>query len=143
MTMLEIVGTVILPILLGFSNVGGLGGGGLIIPICVGMFGFSTIQASALSNFVIFSGCFVRYFAFSLRTKNPDKDATIVNYDMVSIMIPVIIFGTFIGTVITSLLPEPALTIILTVLLIYTTFDCFKKAITMYKKETAAKLAKA
>ena len=62
---------------------------------------------------------------------------------MVSIMMPVILFGTFIGTVITSLLPEPALTIILTILLIYTTIDCFRKAVTMYKKETAAKLVKA
>ena len=43
MTANEIVGTVLLPILLGFSNVGGLGGGGLIIPVCVGFFGFTTI----------------------------------------------------------------------------------------------------
>jgi hypothetical protein len=33
----------LLPILLGLANNGGVGGGGLIIPICIAMFGFSTI----------------------------------------------------------------------------------------------------
>ena len=40
---LEIVGIIILPLLLGFANNGGIGGGGLIIPVCITMFGFSTI----------------------------------------------------------------------------------------------------
>ena len=40
---LEIGGIIILPLLLGFANNGGIGGGGLIIPICIAMFGFTTI----------------------------------------------------------------------------------------------------
>lgn len=39
----ELIGVFILPILLGLANNGGVGGGGLIIPICIAMFGFSTI----------------------------------------------------------------------------------------------------
>lgn len=39
----EIAGIIILPLLLGFANNGGIGGGGVIIPICITMFGFSTI----------------------------------------------------------------------------------------------------
>ena len=62
----EIGGAIILPLLLGFANNGGIGGGGLIIPVCIAMFGFSTIQAIALSNFVIFAGAAVRYFGFSI-----------------------------------------------------------------------------
>ena len=62
----EIAGVIILPILLGFANNGGVGGGGLIIPVCIALFGFTTIQAIALSNFVIFAGAFVRYFGFSI-----------------------------------------------------------------------------
>ncbi len=63
---LEIGGVIILPLLLGFANIGGIGGGGLIIPVCIAMFGFSTIQAIALSNSTIFVGAFVRYFGFSV-----------------------------------------------------------------------------
>lgn len=40
---LEIGGVIILPLLLGFANIGGVGGGGLIIPVCIAMFGFNTI----------------------------------------------------------------------------------------------------
>ncbi len=36
----EMIGILILPILLGLANNGGVGGGGLIIPICIAMFGF-------------------------------------------------------------------------------------------------------
>lgn len=36
----EILGILILPILLGLANNGGVGGGGLIIPICIALFGF-------------------------------------------------------------------------------------------------------
>jgi hypothetical protein len=63
----EILGILILPILLGLANNGGVGGGGLIIPICIALFGFSTIQAIALSNSTIFVGGAVRFFGFSLR----------------------------------------------------------------------------
>ena len=42
-TISEIVGILLLPILLGLANNGGVGGGGLTIPICIAMFGFSTI----------------------------------------------------------------------------------------------------
>lgn len=40
---LEVIGIMILPILLGLANNGGIGGGGLIIPISIAMFGFTTI----------------------------------------------------------------------------------------------------
>ncbi len=63
---LEIGGIIILPLLLGFANNGGIGGGGLIIPVCIAMFGFTTIEAIALSNAVIFTGAIVRYFGFSI-----------------------------------------------------------------------------
>ena len=39
----EIVGVMFLPILLGLANNGGIGGGGLIIPACIALFGFTTI----------------------------------------------------------------------------------------------------
>jgi len=63
---LEISAIIFLSILLGLANNGGVGGGGLIIPICIAMFGFTTIEAIALSNSTIFLGSLVRFFGFSL-----------------------------------------------------------------------------
>jgi len=100
------------------------------------MFGFSTIQAIALSNFVIFAGAVVRYFAFSIFQKNPDKDATIVDYNLCAFMLPLVLVGSFVGTIISSLLPEAVLVIILSLMLIYLTYESLEKAVSMWKKET-------
>lgn len=59
-------GIVLLPILLGFANCGGVGGGGLIIPVAIALFGFNTIEAIAISNSTIFVGACVKYFGFSI-----------------------------------------------------------------------------
>lgn len=134
----EIAGVIILPLLLGFANNGGIGGGGLIIPVCIAMFGFSTIQAIALSNFVIFAGALVRYFGFSIFQKHPEKDSTIIDYNICSVMLPLVLFGSFFGTIISSIIPEAVLTMILIVLLVYLTYDSLSKAVGLWKKETIA-----
>jgi uncharacterized membrane protein YfcA len=107
------------------------------------MFGFSTIQAIALSNFVIFAGAAVRYFGFSIFQKNPDKDATIVDYNLCSMMLPTVLIGSFVGTIISSVLPEAVLTIILVIMLIYLTYDSLEKAVSLWKKETLSFRAEA
>jgi uncharacterized membrane protein YfcA len=53
-------------------------------------------------------------------------------------MVPLVIFGSFFGTIISSVLPDAVLTIVIAILLVYLVFDSFSKAITMYNKETLA-----
>ena len=67
----EIAGIIILPILLGLCNIGGIGGGGLIIPVSITFFGFSTREAIAISNATIFAGAMTRFFFFSIWEKHP------------------------------------------------------------------------
>ena len=135
---LEVLAIFILPGLLGLANNGGVGGGGLIIPICIAFFGFTTIQAIAISNSTIFFGSAVRFFGFSIRQKHPRTGTTIVDYDLASVMIPLVLFGSFAGTLITSALPDALLTIIIGILMVYLTYDSFSKAIAMWKKESRA-----
>lgn len=137
-TGIEIGGTIILPLLLGFANNGGVGGGGLIIPVCISMFGFTTIQAIALSNAVIFVGACVKYFGFSIFQKHPEKNATIVDYNLCAVMLPIVLASSFVGVMISNILPEAVLTIILTVVLVYLTYDSLIKAIGLWKKECIA-----
>ena len=102
------------------------------------MFGFTTIQAIAISNSTIFLGSAVRFFGFSIRQKHPNKDATIVDYNLASVMLPLVIFGSFFGTIVSSILPDAVLTIFIGILMIYLTYDSLSKAVTMWKKETVA-----
>jgi len=56
-------------------------------------------------------------------------------------MIPITIFGSFIGTMISSVMPDAILTIIITLLMVYLTVDSSWKAVSMWKKESKASLA--
>ena len=49
--MLEFFGSFVLGILIALSNAGGIGGGGIIVPIVLIFFNFSTKESIALSNF--------------------------------------------------------------------------------------------
>jgi uncharacterized membrane protein YfcA len=53
-------------------------------------------------------------------------------------MLPMVLFGSFVGTIISSILPEAVLTLILIVMLIYLTYDSLSKAVDLWKKETIA-----
>ena len=63
----EVVGIIVLPFLLGIANIAGIGGGGLIIPVMISLFGFRTRSSIAISNSTIFMGAMVRYFLFSIQ----------------------------------------------------------------------------
>jgi uncharacterized membrane protein YfcA len=63
---------------------------------------------------------------------------TIIQYNIVSVMIPLVLVGSLVGSFVSLLLPDVVLTILLVLLLIYTCFDSFKKAFKLFKKETVA-----
>jgi uncharacterized membrane protein YfcA len=130
-------------ILLGLANIGGIGGGGLIIPICIAMFGTTTRQAVALSNSTIFWGSFTRFFFFSIYDKNPDDEGkTLIDYSISSVMLPMVLVGSYAGILVSILLPEVAMTTILTLLLIFLTYSTIKKGIEVYRKESVDQQAK-
>lgn len=61
-----------------------------------------------------------------------------MDYNLCAIMLPLVLIGSFIGVIISSILPEAILTIIVVALLIYLLYDSFDKAIGLWKKETIA-----
>jgi uncharacterized membrane protein YfcA len=76
-------------VLVGLAQVGGIGGGGVIIPICISCFGFSIRFSIALSNAIIFTGCVARYFIFSCRDKHPTiKNKSLIDHSLTAIMLP-------------------------------------------------------
>ena len=131
----EIAGIIILPILLGISNIGGIGGGGLIIPVSIALFGFSTREAIAVSNATIFGGSIVRFFLFSIHERHPNKNTTIINYTVANVMMPVVLTGSYFGAVLNIVVPEPFLGITMTLLLIYLTYTTTKRGIKMHREE--------
>ena len=131
----EYVGIITLPILLGLANVGGIGGGGLVIPLAIGCWGFSTVEAVAISNSTVFMGALLRFFGFSIREKHPSADKTVIDYNLASIMMPAVMFGAFAGLYLSVLLPSALTTILLTLILCYMTYGTYNKMLKLCKKE--------
>lgn len=138
----EYVGIVTLPILLGLANVGGIGGGGLIIPLAIGCWGFNTAEAVAISNSTVFMGALIRYIGFSIHEKHPSSPVpkTVIDYDLASIMMPAVMFGAFTGLYLSVMLPAAVTTIVLTLILCYMTWNTTKKMKTLCQKESRERL---
>ena len=131
----EFFGIIVLTVLLALANVGGIGGGGLIIPIIMALFGFTTKEAIAISGFTIFTGSVARFF-YSWNQRHPEKDATMIDYGIVIVMMPLVLVGSFVGVLINIILPPVFLSTILTVILILLTAQSFFKGMQIYNKET-------
>jgi len=111
----------ILPVLLGMANVGGIGGGGIIIPCLMTAWGFETKQAIAISNITIFVGAVLR-FACTYGQKHPEKpDSVGLDYGIAIVMMPLVLVGSFSGVLINLWLPDVILGIILSLLLVFLT----------------------
>ena len=131
----EFAGIIIMTFLLALANVGGIGGGGLIIPITMALFTFTTKEAIALSGFTIFTGSVAR-FLYSWHQRHPEKDATMIDYSIVIVMMPLVLVGSFVGVLINIILPPIILSAILTAILILLTLQSYFKGRQIYNKET-------
>ena len=70
---IEIVGCIITLLLVFYTNLGGIGGGGIVIPITIFFFGFDVKSAIALSNATIAVASICRYL-LNLKRAHPLKD---------------------------------------------------------------------
>jgi len=132
----EVVGIIVLPILLGLANISGIGGGGLVIPLAMGCFGFSTTQSVAISNSTVLLGAVLRFFGFSVKQKHPHADKTVIDYNLASIMLPAVFLGGFSGLFLQIILPQAVVTILLTMVLLYLFCTTAKKTSALCRKES-------
>jgi len=92
-----------------FSNVGSLIGGGMIIPIMMGMFRFDAKEAVALQNSTFIAGL-ARYIMQS-RDSHPLKNGAGVlsDYGLSSTMLPGAVIGVTLGSLVSRILPGPVI----------------------------------
>jgi uncharacterized membrane protein YfcA len=114
---------------------GGVGGGGILVPIYILVFGFSPKHAIPLSNVTVFGGAIANTI-YTTGKRHPLADRPLVDWDLIVIMEPLTIAGTLIGAFLNKVLDEQFLIVLLVMLLGYTAFATLKKAIKMYKAET-------
>jgi uncharacterized membrane protein YfcA len=119
---------------------GGIGGGGVLVPIYILVMGFSPKHAIPLSNITVFGGAMANT-VLNVRKRHPLADRPLVDWDLILVMEPLTIAGALIGAFLNKLLPEGLLVISLVALLSFTSYTTLGKAVRMYKAETRALLA--
>ena len=133
----DYIGTILVALGLLVAASGGIGGGGILVPLYILVYGFKPKRAIALSNFTILGASIMNMVLnFPKRHPNPQVDRPLVDWDLVVVMQPLTIAGTLLGAFIGLILPDSIVIILLIILLGFTTYTTLKKGISQYQKET-------
>jgi uncharacterized membrane protein YfcA len=115
---------------------GGIGGGGILVPIYILVWNFSPKFAVPLSNITVFGGA-VANTIINVGKRHPKADRPLIDWNLVLIMEPLAIAGALIGAFINKLLPDLLLSILLVVLLSIMGTQTMQKARSLHRKESA------
>lgn len=75
---------------------------------------------------MIFSGALTA-FLMGFKNKHPYRKATAIDYNIVIILIPLVLFGTMIGVTLNKIFPPWMILVCLTIILVINTFKTTKK----------------
>jgi len=126
LSMTEVWGLITIAIGSALSNAGGIGGGGLLIPILLIMLGFVAHEAIPISKLMIFTGALTS-FLLGFRQKHPTRKAITIDYNIPLILVPMLLFGTMAGVTLNKICPPWLILVNLTLILILNTYKTMKK----------------
>jgi len=115
---------------------GGIGGGGMLVPLFMLVLGFKTKHAIALSNCTILGGS-IANTAVNSRKRHPGLDRPLIDWDLVLIMEPFTIFGAVFGALMGKILPDIVLTVSLVLILALMGQHSIQMGLKMWNEETA------
>lgn len=132
--MKEVIGLVFILLGSALSNAGGIGGGGLLIPILLLLLGFYTHEAIPISKLMIFTGALTS-FILGFRQRHPSRNSISIDYNVPFLLVPMLLFGTMVGVTLNKVMPPWIILISLTLVLTINTYKTAKKAKSLYAKE--------
>ncbi|KAK4782954.1 hypothetical protein SAY86_007328 [Trapa natans] len=117
------------------GTVGGVGGGGIFVPMLTLIVGFDTKSAAALSKCMIM-GASASSVWYNLRVLHPTKEAPIIDYDLALLFQPMLMLGITVGVALSVVFPYWLITVLIIVLFFGTSSRSFSKGVKMWKEET-------
>ncbi|KAL3022924.1 hypothetical protein AAZX31_04G040000 [Glycine max] len=120
------------------GSVGGVGGGGIFIPMLTLVIGFDAKSSTALSKCMIM-GAAVSTVYYNLRFRHPTLDLPVIDYDLALLFQPMLMLGISIGVAFNVMFADWMVTVLLIILFIATSTKALFKGIDTWKKETIMK----
>ncbi|KAL6344489.1 hypothetical protein AAG906_002394 [Vitis piasezkii] len=121
-----------------FGSVGGVGGGGIFVPMLSLVIGFDPKSATALSKCMIMGAAGSTVY-YNLKLRHPTLDMPIIDYDLALLFQPMLMMGISIGVAFNVLFADWMVTVLLIVLFLGTSTKAFLKGVETWKKETIMK----
>ncbi|GMP94807.1 hypothetical protein CsSME_00044110 [Camellia sinensis var. sinensis] len=121
-----------------FGSVGGVGGGGIFVPMLSLIIGFDPKSATALSKCMIM-GAATSTVYYNLRLRHPTLDMPIIDYDLALLVQPMLMLGISIGVAFNVVFADWMVTVLLIILFVVTSTKAFFKGVDTWKKETIMK----
>ncbi|KAK8924017.1 hypothetical protein KSP39_PZI019881 [Platanthera zijinensis] len=122
-----------------FGTVGGVGGGGIFVPMLNLIVGFDTKSAAALSKCMIM-GASASSVWFNLRVLHPSKEVPIIDYDLALLFQPMLMLGITIGVALSVVFPYWLISVLIVILFLGTSSRSFFRGIQMWEQETIMKM---
>ncbi|XP_022766114.1 sulfite exporter TauE/SafE family protein 4 isoform X1 [Durio zibethinus] len=140
---LELNWRLVLATVIGFlgsacGTVGGVGGGGIFVPMLTLIVGFDTKSAAAISKCMIM-GASTSSVWYNLRVPHPTKEVPIIDYDLALLFQPMLMLGITVGVSLSVVFPYWLITVLIIILFIGTSSRSCYKGIAMWKEETVLK----
>ncbi|OIT20267.1 PREDICTED: uncharacterized protein LOC109220409 [Nicotiana attenuata] len=133
-----VVGTIIGFLGAAFGSVGGVGGGGIFVPMLSLIVGFDPKSSTAISKCMIM-GAAVSTVYYNLKLRHPTIDMPIIDYDLAVLIQPMLMLGISIGVAFNVVFADWMVTVLLIVLFLLTSTKAFLRGVETWKKETIIK----
>ncbi|XP_071690706.1 sulfite exporter TauE/SafE family protein 3-like [Rutidosis leptorrhynchoides] len=121
-----------------FGSVGGVGGGGIFVPMLTLIIGFDPKSATAISKCMIM-GAAASTVYYNLKLRHPTLDMPIIDYDLALLIQPMLMLGISIGVAFNVIFADWMVTVLLIVLFIGTSTKAFCRGVDTWNKETIMK----
>ncbi|XP_022751789.1 sulfite exporter TauE/SafE family protein 3-like [Durio zibethinus] len=121
-----------------FGSVGGVGGGGIFVPMLSLVIGFDPKSATAISKCMIM-GAAASTVYYNLKLRHPTLDMPVIDYDLALLIQPMLMLGISIGVAFNVIFADWMLTVLLIILFIGTSTKAFYRGVETWKKETLLK----
>ncbi|KAF5192431.1 Sulfite exporter TauE/SafE family protein [Thalictrum thalictroides] len=136
-----VVGTIIGFFGAALGSIGGVGGGGIFVPMLTLIIGFDPKSSTAISKCMIMGAAFSTVY-YNLRLRHPTLELPIIDYDLALLFQPMLMLGVSIGVVCNIIFADWMVTILLIILFLGTSTKALIKGIETWKQETIMKKAK-
>ncbi|XP_048439994.1 sulfite exporter TauE/SafE family protein 3 isoform X3 [Pyrus x bretschneideri] len=133
-----VVGTIIGFLGSAFGTVGGVGGGGIFVPMLTLIIGFDQKSSTAISKCMI-TGAAISSVFYNLRLRHPTADLPLIDYDLALLFQPMLVLGISIGVAFNVIFANWMITVLLIITFLATSSRAFFKGIETWKKETIVK----